>query len=710
MRQVWRAVFLTGLMLSPALAQLTPWFNWTILPREQMDEIAGEVSGENAWKIMADLSAYSRDRGPSEYREQFFETDVILRRLQQYGFTDARVIKYPGGKTWDGETGELWEIKPERNKLASYLDHTAMLASGSTPAEVTAELVWAGDGSAASLKDLDVKGKIVVTEGNPAAVHDAVCQKGEAAGVIAVVPPRPDWDVVQMPWYSLRRGGRPGSADTAPAVEPKFAFILPFREGYYLRERLLAGEKITVRALVKASQLDYQTQDVVCGIPGTDPAAGNLVLTAHLFEGYIKQSANDNASGSAGLVEVARTLKTLVDSGRLPRPKRSLWFLWVPEFSGTIPWVAENRALLEQTLCNINLDMIGEWPPVTGSFISLYRTTYGNPHYINDVVENYLRYVGEATREKIQLRRGHRSERRITAPTGREGVFQYSVETNVGSSDHAVFNDWTVRVPGVMINAWPDPFYHSSLDLPDKADPTQFKRICAVAAASAWTIARADTELAIQIASEVYANGLKRMGHQLTRGLEEITLAVDSEWAVRSRNAKIFMETGFQNEIQTLETVKQLSGDDRLARQLAVLQSALRKAHEANLLAWQAHREALAADGVTPAAEGSTPAPEEQAASRLIPVMTALVREKGYRGVSEALGALPTEVKQQYPYDRRDLGSASELQSLIDGKRSVLAIWQNLLAQFPQPATLTAVENYLRQLAAAGLVSLRTGP
>ena len=139
-------------------------------------------------------------------------------------------------------------------------------------------------------------------------------------------------------------------------------------------------------------------------IPGTDPAAGEIIFSAHLFEGYVKQGGNDNISGSAALVEIGRTLNTLITEGRLPRPRRTIRFLIGPEFSGTGPWVKANKALMEKTLCNINLDMVGLRLSESQSFMCMMRTTFGNPHYLNDVMENYYRFVGEGNRERIQNR------------------------------------------------------------------------------------------------------------------------------------------------------------------------------------------------------------------------------------------------------------------------------------------------------------------
>jgi len=73
------------------------------------------------------------------------------------------------------------------------------------------------------------------------------------------------------------------------------------------------------------------------------------------------QGANDNKSGSAAILEVARVLNKLIAEGRIPRPKRTIRFLWAPEFSGTIPWIKANREIIERTLCDINMDMVGEW-------------------------------------------------------------------------------------------------------------------------------------------------------------------------------------------------------------------------------------------------------------------------------------------------------------------------------------------------------------
>ncbi len=500
--------------------QITPWLRWTLIPQEQMDLLIGEASGETAFNTIMETGGYNKNRQAEEFAGTFYEAQYIYDQLKLYGLPGAEIVRFPGRTTWDGIKGELWEIKPRSQKIASFQDMTVMLASGSTNADVTAELVWIGTGSKKELEGLDLTGKIVVTNGRISSVHNLACIQMGAEGVVAISTSRPHFDPLQIPWSGIR--GRRGG-DT----QAKFGFYLPAREGEFLKNRLLRGQKITVHARVEAAMRSYEMPDVTCFIPGTDPEAGEIIFSAHLFEGYVKQGANDNKSGSAGILEVARSLFTLIEEERLPRPKRTMRFIWGPEFSGIGPWVKANRDIMEKTLCNINMDMVGEWLSLNQAFFCLMRTSYGNPHYINDVMENYYRYVGEGNRERIQLR-GSRFDKfpvRVVAPSGSDEPFYYSIETHYGASDHEVFNDWGVQVPGSMMVAWPDQGYHTSGDRVDKSDPTQMKRVVAIASAAAYTIASAGDDMAIKIASETASNGTRRIGHQLVRVLEALNSA-----------------------------------------------------------------------------------------------------------------------------------------------------------------------------------------
>lgn len=680
-----------------ATAQLTPWFQWTFLPTVQMDEIIGESSGETAWNTIMETGGYNKDRLADEYRGTFYETQYIIDQLKLYGLPGAKVERFPGGRVWDGVKGELWEMKPKRQKLASYRDMTAMLAKGSTSADVKAELLWVGHGSESEIASLEVDGKIVVTEGSISNVHKRACVENGALGVIAISQSRPDFDPLQIPWRGLLSWRQP------PSDKTKFGFFLPFRSGIRLKNRLIDGETITVHAQVESEMEPYDLEDVVCHIPGTDPKAGEIILSAHLFEGYTKQGANDNKSGSAAILEVARVLHTLIEEERLPRPKRTIRFLWGPEFSGTGPWVKANKDLMEKTLCNINLDMVGESLALNQAFFCLMRTSYGNAHYLNDVMENYYRFIGVGNRERIH---NWRTLNSILAPSGTTDPFYWSIETHFGASDHMVFNDWGVGVPGIMMIAWPDQWYHTSGDRVDKADPTQLKRAVIIAAAGAYTIATADDDMAVKIAGEIVSNGTRRLGHQLVRGMEAINQASAENLAREYQKARILVQTAVANELATLESVKELvKNKKQFSGYISSLKKSIDEIGAAHLKSIDAHLKAAQERLGVQSVDVQWTDLEKEAAG-VIPTATSLVRKNGYRGYEKYIDSVSDADKEKYPYSRWSLGNSSELRCLIDGKRSVLDIKNTLDVQFRREADLQSVMNYIKILQLAGLVTM----
>ena len=204
-------------------AQHTPWMIWTLLPQAQMDEIIGEASGETAFNTIMETGGYNKNRLAEEYAGTFYESQYIYDQLKLYGLPGTDYARFPGRTVWEGIKGELWEIKPRRQKLASYQDMTAMLASGSTTADVQAELVWVGRGTDKEMQGLELEGKIVVTEGSASSVHALACLKMGAEGVIGISTSREHFDPLQIPWRGIynRRGQETPS---------KFAFYLPARE------------------------------------------------------------------------------------------------------------------------------------------------------------------------------------------------------------------------------------------------------------------------------------------------------------------------------------------------------------------------------------------------------------------------------------------------------------------------------------------------
>lgn len=667
----------------------------TLLPGNVIDELIGEASGEKALNHIIEMAAYIHDRPSSEYTGDFFETEYIMKKLKEYGLEGSTVDKYPGGKTWDGVKATLWEVSPQRQKLADYSDLPAVLASGSLNADISAELVWVGEGSASEISSLDLAGKIAFTSGSISMVHSRAVAKG-AAGVISYFSPRPLEVPTAIPISGI--GGRTGSTSNT-----KFGFFLPPREGIILRDRLMRGEKIRVHAVVESQELDYDLEVPTCVIKGKNPDAGEIIFSAHLYEGFVKMGANDDLSGCAAILEIARMLNSMINDGRLERPLRTIRFIWAPEYSGTGPWVNAHPEIVKKALCNINLDMVGLRLKESNSFLCMHRTTYGNPHYINDVMQHYYNYVGMCNRANLAITGRDGFYKPIVAMTGTDDPFYYSIDDHYGSSDHEVFNDWGVQVPGIMMITWPDLYYHTSQDIADKCDATQLRRVCFIGAAAAYTIAGADESMALKIAAEVAGNSGARIGSQMQRAVNELDNASKENFESVYKRAKGFIEASVINEKNTLQSVNELTTTTTPWN--GRYSSAVDASGKSALSGFDAYAENKAKlTGL--GAISFKPSELEIKAGSIIPTPTSAVTAKGYRGFSEAVNNVAAEIKQKYPVTGR-MTDLQELARLCNGKNNALDIKKMLDVQMKEDEVkLQDVINYINILKEAGLVTL----
>lgn len=694
------AIFLLAFMPA-AYAQYTPWYYWTLLPEKHMNEITGEASGETAWKTIMETGGYTKNRRVAEYRDTLYESAYIYDKLKWYGIPGARLDILPGRTelTWNGIKGELWEVSPGRQKLVSYRDNAFQLTMGSNSADVVAGLVWVGSGTREEVEQKDVTGKIAVGHGNVSLLH-ANARRAGAVGVLAISDSRNYIDPLQIP--EGRIGDVPGPAG-GERIEAGFAFQMNIREGQHLRDRLLRGEKIEVRAQVETSMEPNTIQNIDAFIPGTDPDATAVIFSAHIFEGLVKQGANDNKSGGAALLEIARVLNTLIEEGRLPRPERSIRFWWGPEFAGSRPWVDMHFDDIKDAYCNINMDMVGEWLSMHNAFFSLKRTTFGNAHYVNDVVENYFRFVGEGNRERVHNRREtDKVPHRIVAPFGADEPFYYSIETHYGSSDHVVFNDFGVRIPGVMMIAWPDLWYHTSGDLVDKADPTQLKRAVVIGAAAAYTIAGAGDEMAVAIAGEIAGNAVRRLGHQLNVAMDMINSSTAENLHENYKKAVWLLDAHLENEKATIMSVAELaSAPDAISGHLDNLVELTGNSGRSYIAALESQMKMRAnALGTAPAKIVLTDS--ERRAAGLVPALTEGMLKGGQGLLAGMLAGLSPETLASYPVRTRI--DRTEIARLVNGKNTVLMIKKMVDAQNRSETDIDDIINFIYQLREAGVV------
>jgi len=690
-RRMTFALTLVVMLVCGLLAQPQEKLPRTLLPSNLLQEIINESSGELALQNEVYLTGVNRNRKADEYRTGYFETRFILEKLKEYGFDEAEIVNLPvrGEKTWDAEEAELWVVSPMKKKIVDLKDMPATLCSGSSTMEVTAELVDVGPGySEDYYKDKDVKDKIVLVYGSPERARQLAVEKYGAKGIIACSSSHPEFDRDQIGWNSIRAGEKD---------KPTFAFMVSERTYFDLKQALERKTKIMIRAMVKAQMVPYKEEMAVGLIKGKEKPEQELVLTAHLFEGFAKQGANDDASGCVAILEAGRVLKKLMTEGKIPALKRSVRFLFVPEISGTQAYIQKYPEIAKRFYANLNEDMVGEALVKNLSAFRLETTPYSLPTYLNDVVASFVEWMGASQRIAQDLGWKDYS---VLSPAGSRDPFYYTIDRFSGGSDHIVFIDGSVRVPAVMFICWPDMWYHTSGDLPDKSDSTQLKRVVTLTVASALFLANAGPEEVTAILNEVASRGMNRLGEEKGRAEAMIQEAGAKDLNVARKEAVNVINEAFRREKEALSSAGFFApGNQEFQAALKAKQASLEEVREAWLKELESvYQLVCAAKKVKP--EKLSLTTDEIRLSKVVPVRKPVGEDTDPWTVMMKLRQMNLQVAVAI------YRAEFELRNFIDGKRSILDIRNAASAEY-EPLPLLDVEKYFQALEKVSLVELK---
>ena len=486
----------------------------TLLSWDQMRAIIMEASGERSMHHILEFVPYQRVRPASEYTVgPFRESQAVMDFAKQYGFSTAEIEKFPGGQLWQPTKGQLWVSERLGPRKIHDIYDTPVALGGNTPTgDISGELIDVGNGgSAADYEGKDVKGKVVRgSAGLNALQRFAVFERG-AAGVLS--------------WNSMRPIEQPDImiSSSIAAANPNggsagFGWMVTTRQAYDLKARLERGDKVTVRSVVEAQTYPGRSEVIHLTIAGDGSTQQRVAISGHIYEGLIKQGANDDNSGAAHILEMGRAYIQLIRDGKLPKPKRTIDFLFVQEISGTNAWLNAHPDLAKNIIADLNYDMEGLRLTTGKATWLLMRTPDSFPTFLNDISQNFLEFVAEITRERVRYRaNGYGPALDVLSPNGSRDPFYIKVDKYYGASDHATYMQH--GIPAVIFNTWPDPWYHSSQDTPDKLDATQFKRAAVVSVGAMAVLASADDALALRVAADALGRGAERMAANQRKGL-----------------------------------------------------------------------------------------------------------------------------------------------------------------------------------------------
>ncbi|WP_395622681.1 M28 family peptidase [Sphingomonas daechungensis] len=504
-----RTVILSGLLVVASAAGAEPP---PLLKTSDAEAIASQVSGGAAKRTVEALSLNHRMRGSQGYRRA---AELIRSRLEDYGLAEASIIALPAdGKifygtqrsrpAWNANFAELWEHKQnggrwiDAERIASWKDQPITLAQDSVSGTAIAPLVNVGAGTSDSdYAGKDVRGKLVLTSSQPETIAKLAVTKYGAAGIVS-------WAQNQKSawWGEDESLIRWGHLDTWK--DPTFAFMVSPARAHAWQERLQKGEVVQLRAAVQAGRSPGEYLIPTAVIPGRDRTK-EILYSCHLD--HPSPGANDNASGCAGILEVARTLNRLVKEGPLPQPERTLRFIWPCEVECTISLLNARPEFAERTLAAIHLDMIGGRTETTKGVLRVEGSPPSSPSFVDDVAFALTRWVN---RQTFAFADSGSGDWPLIDPEGTRDALQAKVGGFSEGSDHQVWAEGSWRTPIIYVSDWPDRYIHTNRDVPENLDATKMKRAIFIAAASGWYLANVRQDEVPVLAAAMENEALER--------------------------------------------------------------------------------------------------------------------------------------------------------------------------------------------------------
>jgi len=464
--------------------------------------------GKAAWTYIKDLSTDEMGGRRSGQPSGVWGEEYIASKFREWGLEPAG----DGGTYFQNftiehrhiEEGVKFEIVTEKTRRDFYYGEDWRVQRYSGSGHFTAEIVFVGYGIHAPDKEfdeytgLDVEGKVVMfATGSPQKLAkklgDAADTKNKieaaqklGARAIIVFRPAPS----QSRFYGISMEKELYDPDfVILSIEDNVTdFIfkdLKTETRYLFREIDEKGKPQSFETGVKAfislnSYFDEKrpTRNVLAKIMGSDKTLKDeyVIIGGHMDHlgisplGDVYNGANDNASGTAVAMEIARVMKL-----NKAKPKRTVIFAgWAGEEQGLLGsryYCDHPPYPIEKTIAYINMDMVGH-----GSGNVLFRGEYYSPE------------VWKLLEEKIP------KEILDYAKPGRGGP---------GGSDHTPFLGKGVPAYAVMTEGYHFK-YHRPGDDVDLIKPEILKKVGDLVYASVETLASEPGDLILPMRRETY--------------------------------------------------------------------------------------------------------------------------------------------------------------------------------------------------------------
>lgn len=462
-----------------------------------VDTLYKFCDGNRTYRMMKQISRYHRIQASEGYRQAAVKVSEILEQRK----VKNEIKKYPADlktacftqkmfREWNCTEAWFDITAPWKERAADYSTEEMSLIQRSASGDFSGEdipVVYIPDDISPEEYSGKISGKIIFVENG----YDRWLKKimdENAAAIITVSMPEIKPVRIRMsedPRLKEAHANLSFHHYTNESEEKLRGFAISPRLGKQLKEACLKlageGRYPTARFKIVSEIKDGFIENVEVSIQGeTDE---EVLMTAHLC--HPRSSVNDNASGAACGMEAMVVLKDLIEAGKLPKPKRTIKLLLIPEFTGTYAYLKENENRLAKIVGGFNMDMVAGRQGKDAGPLIIVDTP--------DCASSFSGDLGEVIFKGLS-RECAFGGNKVFVP-----LFSSVRVPFVFGSDHYILSDPTVDIPTIALTQWPDKTYHTSADDAAHVDEDMLRRASVTAAAYTYIYASLDAEYAAEL-------------------------------------------------------------------------------------------------------------------------------------------------------------------------------------------------------------------
>jgi hypothetical protein len=322
-----------------AVAVLVGSIQGSSVSRPDEEAFAGGIAEADLRRYVRELVAFGPRMGGTPSNEK--SAAYLSAFFKQHGLEVAVQDDAPALAHWE----DAWSVA---------LEDGAVIESA-WPFGFSASTQGTREGRLLLVEDLgkatpteEWKGRVIYTPGDVGRAYGNIVKSGHLPAAILTSAPNDPKRYVD--WSRL--SSLPSSANN-----PIPAFSVSYVDGRALASASRAER--TVRVSLDATIRDGRGKTVIATLQGQN-TDGYYLVCAHGDSDSGGPGADDNASGVATVMEIARVYSSLVRSGKLPRPKYSIRFaIWGAEYRSARTFIEREGENLSQLKGVMNFDETG---------------------------------------------------------------------------------------------------------------------------------------------------------------------------------------------------------------------------------------------------------------------------------------------------------------------------------------------------------------